>query len=265
MNALALGTRQISTASSVQGSLTGFRNVVRKDLNEWLRTRRFFWTMLSAVGLMTFGVLAAKIASAVDPSAEVTLTASSNMYQAGWETFIPIFTVFSTMGLLTAERDGRTLAWTLSMPVTRMSVLVSKLLTSILALGVAVVLLPEIVAVAAVRLVYGEFPSGESMVWPELGGVGIALLLFVICLAMSVFFRGQRAVTGIALTVGLVIPGLIDGFWPAASPWWPVSIDHFAEDFGAGRPLQAVTPIVWLATIAVLAIAARIKFEREEL
>ncbi len=103
------------------------------------------------------------------------------------------------------------------------------------------------------------------MVWPQLGGAGIALLLLVICLATSVFFRAQRVVTGVALTVGLVIPGLLEGLWPAATPWWPVSIDHFVENFGDGKPLDAATPIVWLATIVVLAIAARIKFENEEL
>ena len=246
-------------------SFTGFGNFARKDLVEWFRTKRFFWTTVSAVGLMTFGVLAPRIALAVDPKTEITADAAKAMYMAGWETFVPIFTVFSTMGLLISERDGRTLAWSLSMPLSRLAVLASKLLTSILALAVAVVLIPELVAVAAIRIAYGEFPSGASMVWPELGGAGIALLLMVICLASSVFFRGQRAVTGIALTVGLVIPGLIEGLWPQATSWWPVSIDQFVENFGDGKPLQAETPIVWMATIAVLAVAAYLKFEREEL
>lgn len=265
MNALAIGGNRAATGLSLDMSLSGFRNFARKDLAEWFRTKRFFWTTVSAVGLMTFGVVMAKIANAADPSSNLPVDASSNMYNAGWETFIPIFAVFSTMSLLSAERDGRTLAWSLSMPLTRMAVLLSKLLTSIVALAFAVVVIPEIVAVAVTRVVYGEFPSGASMVWPELGGVGIALLLLVICLSTSVFFRGQRAVTGIALTVGLVIPGLIDGLWPAASPWWPVSIDHFVENFGDGKPLQWATPAVWLATIVILAVAARIKFEREEL
>jgi ABC-type transport system involved in multi-copper enzyme maturation permease subunit len=265
MNAIATPMSRAGEPPAIREAFAGFGNFARKDLAEWFRTRRFFWTTLSAVGLMVFGVAAAKIARTVDPSAEVTLDAATSMYMAGWETFIPIFAVFSTMGLLSTERENRTLAWSLSMPLTRTSVLVSKLVTSIAVLAVSVVLIPELVAIATARILYGESPSVESMVWPELGGAAIALLLIVLCLATSTFFRSQRAVTGIALSVGLLIPGLVEGFWPQASPWWPISIDHWLEAIGSGKPLQTVTPIVWLAWIAVLAIAARVRFEREEL
>ena len=152
-----------------------------------------------------------------------------------------------------------------SMPLGRSSVLLSKLLTSAAVLGVAVVLLPELAATVAARIAYGAFPDANSLVCPEVGGMAIALLLVVLSLAASVFLRSQRSVIGVALCVGLIIPGVIDSFWPAASPWWPISIDHWVENLGAGQPLQAVTPIVWLATMAVLAVAAKIGFDREEL
>jgi ABC-type transport system involved in multi-copper enzyme maturation permease subunit len=264
MTAITL-PRKASPTVPLRGAFTGFRNFARKDLIEWFRTRRFLWTTLAAVSLITFGVVAARIATAFDPAAEVPLDANTNMYMAGWETFIPIFAVFSTMGLLISERDSRTLAWSLSMPLTRLSVLASKLLTSLVVLSVSVVLMPELVAVAVVRIVYGSFPSGAAMVWPELGGAAIALFLMVLCLATSVFFRSQRVVTGVALCVGMVIPGLIEALWSAASPWWPISIDHFLEDFGDGKPLQAATPIVWLACLVVFACAAILRFDCEEL
>jgi ABC-type transport system involved in multi-copper enzyme maturation permease subunit len=265
MTAIAIDTTPRLGIGQARGAFVGFRNFARKDLAEWFRTRRFLWTTLSAVGLMTFGVTAAKIASAVDPSTKLPLDASTNMYMAGWETFIPIFAVFSTMGILISERDNRTLAWSLSMPLTRLSILASKLVTSVAALSVCAVLLPELVAIVMVRIVYGEFPSSEAVVWPPLAGAAIALLLIVLCLATSVFFRSQRAVTGIALCVGMVIPGLISSLWPAALPWWPISISDWVENFGAGKPLQLVTPIVWLASMVVLILAARVRFAREEL
>jgi ABC-type transport system involved in multi-copper enzyme maturation permease subunit len=265
MNAITTTMSRAGGWPDLRQAFVGFGNFARKDLAEWFRTRRFFWTTLSALGLIVFGVAAAKIARTVDPTAEVPLDAATNMYMAGWETFIPIFAVFSTMGLLASERENRTLAWSLSMPLTRTSVLASKLVTSVVVLAASVVLIPELVAVATARALYGDFPSVESMVWPELGGCAIALVLIVLCLATSTFFRGQRATTGIALSVGLLIPGLIEALWPQASPWWPISIDHWLEAIGSGEPLQTVTPIVWLAWIAVLAIAARVRFEREEL
>jgi len=264
MTAAGIGNTTLGRATPREG-LAGFGNFARKDLAEWFKTKRFISTALWAVGLMVFGVLAAKIAHTVDPTAAVTLDASRNMYLAGWETFIPIFAVFSTMGLLVGERESRTLAWSLSMPLGRSSVLLSKLLTSVAVLGVAVVLLPELAATVAARIAYGAFPDANSLVCPEVGGMAIALLLVVLSLAASVFLRSQRSVIGVALCVGLIIPGVIDSFWPAASPWWPISIDHWVENLGAGQPLQAVTPIVWLATMAVLAVAAKIGFDREEL
>jgi ABC-type transport system involved in multi-copper enzyme maturation permease subunit len=265
MNAIAFGESQSLGSASARAAFVGFGNFARKDLAEWFRTKRFMWTALTAVGMMAFGVTAAKIARAVDPAAEVPLDASTNMYMAGWETFIPIFAVFSTMGMIVSERESRTLAWSLSMPLTRSAVLLSKLVTSIVALSVSVVLLPELAAVVTARAVYGEFPNADAMVCPVAGGVAIALLLILLTLATSVFFRSQRAVVGVALCVGLVIPGVISSLLPAAVAWWPISIDQWIENLGAGKPLQAVTPIVWLASLVVLAAAAKLRFDREEL
>ncbi len=63
---------------------------------------------------------------------------------------------------------------------------------------------------------YGDFPSADSIVWPALSGASLALLLIALNLATSIFFKNQRAVAGIALSVGMIIPGLVAAFWPAA-------------------------------------------------
>jgi len=251
--------------SAVAERLAGFSNFARKDATEWFRTRRAFWTTLTAVSLILLGVLAERIHGAVDPAAAIVTDPSKNMIAAGWDGLLPIFAVFTTMGILVSERESRTLAWSLSMPLTRAAVLASKLLTSVLALAVFAVLIPDVAAVIAVRIAYGGFPDAASILWPALSGATVALFLIVLNLAVSVFFRSQRTVAAVALTVGLVVPGLIASFWPAAVPWWPVSIGDWVSGYGAGQPIQAISPVVWLASLVVLLAAAQIRFGRDEL
>ena len=247
------------------GALTGLRNFARKDLAEWFRTKRAFWTTFAAVVLIVLGVLAEKIHALVEPKAQINWDPSFNMLNAGWETMLPIFAVFTTMGLLTGERDARTLAWSLSMPLGRASVLLSKLLTGMIGLFVCALVIPDAVGVAVVRLAYNGFPNAQSIVWPALSGAAVALFLIVLNLFMSVIQRSQRAVTAVALVVGMIVPGLVASFWPKAQPWWPISMGDWVGNYGAGRPLESITPVVWIAAIVVLAAATCWRFGREEL
>jgi ABC-type transport system involved in multi-copper enzyme maturation permease subunit len=252
--------------STFTNRFAGFGNFARKDIAEWFRTRRALYTGLGFLALILLGVLVEQIYGTVKPEAtDVIRDPSLNLTNAGWETAIPLFAIFSTMGLLAAERENRTLAWSLSMPLTRAAVLASKVLTSILALAVLVVIVPDLVSIVVVRLVYGGWPSAESMVWPALAGASVGLFLVVLNVAASVFFRGQRAVAGVALAVALIIPGLISSMWTDAMPWWPISIGDWATDFGAGKAVNSITPIVYAVSLVALLVAAQIRFGRDEL
>ncbi len=57
--------------------------------------------------------------------------------------FFVVAAIFASMSLLLGERDSGTLAWTISKPVSRTSVLVSKWLTSTLLLWLATVVVPS--------------------------------------------------------------------------------------------------------------------------
>lgn len=246
--------------------LTGLGNFMRKDAREWLRTRRAFWTAVAAQALLLLGVLGGRIYHAISPeTAGIDLTANYNMFMAGWETTLPLCAVFSTLGFLIGEREDRTLAWSLSMPLTRGAVLVSKLLTTIVVLGILTVTLPLITTLVAVRLAYGEMPDGYSIWAPLLTGVALSLFLVVVNLSASTFFHSQRTVTAIALVVALVIPGLVATTWAAASPWWPMGIEQWIKGLAASEPVNWISPVVYVVAIGVLLAAAQIRFSREEL
>lgn len=252
--------------SDFTSRFAGFGNFARKDTAEWFRTRRALYTELGFLALIVFGVVGEQIYGMIKPEAtDVVRDPSFNMTNAGWETAIPLFAIFSTMGILAAERENRTLAWSLSMPLARAAVLASKVLTSVLALAVLVVIVPDLVSIVVVRVVYGGWPNAESIVWPALGGASIGLFLVVLNVSASVFFRGQRAVAGVALAVALIIPGLILSMWSDAVPWWPISIGAWVTDFGAGKAVDSITPIVYAISLVALLVAAQFRFGRDEL
>ena len=233
---------------------------------EWLKTRRWFWTAVAAQILLLLGVLAMRIAHTVAPNEPgIDLTANFSMANAGWETVLPLCAAFSTMGFLASERDNRTLAWSLSMPLSRGAVLVSKLITAIAVLSIVAFVLPLVTTLVAVRLAYGELPNDYSVWAPALTGVAIALFLLVLNLASNAFFRSQRTVIAIAVFVALVVPGLVESLWKAAGPWWPISIEDWIKGLANREAVNWITPVVYAASAVTLLVAAQLKFAREEL
>jgi ABC-type transport system involved in multi-copper enzyme maturation permease subunit len=246
--------------------LAGLGNFVRKEFSEWITTRRALWTAVAAQALILLGVLGMRIYATIQPNGEgLNLSPSFSMENAGWETVLPLLAVFSTMGMLVSEREGRTLAWSLSMPLTRDAVLLSKLLTAIAVLAITIVALPVVTTLLAVRLAYGDWPDAQSLTLPLLTGVAISFFLLILNLATSIFFRSQRSVVGIAVCFSLVIPGLIQTLSKAAVPWWPISIEFWIKGLGKNETVNWITPVVYAATIAGLFIVARWKFSRDDL
>ena len=89
------------------------------------------------------------------PAKVLSVLPIDNLLFAIGTQFIVLAAIFATMSLLIAERDSGTLAWTISKPVSRTSVLVSKWLTATLVLWVAAVVIPLAVTTVLVTVLYG--------------------------------------------------------------------------------------------------------------
>src|SRR5439155_21618423 len=130
----------LQQASLSRPRLLGLGNLVRKDLSEWLHAKRT-WVVLG-VTTSVFAMAAANAritewaarslpAEPGDGPAKIlSLQPADNHLFAVGTQFIVLVAILATMSLLLAERDSGTLAWTISKPVSRTSVLVSKWLTS---------------------------------------------------------------------------------------------------------------------------------------
>src|SRR6185312_4649138 len=101
--------------------------------------------------------------------------------------------IFATMSLLIAERDSGTLAWTISKPVSRTSVLLSKWLTATVVLWIAAFVIPIAVTAGIVTVLYGA-PDLPVVIALMLAVVAVPAMFVGITLVASTFVSNQAAV-----------------------------------------------------------------------
>jgi ABC-type transport system involved in multi-copper enzyme maturation permease subunit len=159
------------------------------------------------------------------------------------------------MSLLIAERDSGSLAWTVSKPVSRTSVLVSKWLTSTLVLWIGAVIVPLALTTVVVGALYGP-PDIGTVVILAIALITVPALFVAIALAAATIVPNQAAVAAIGLTL-LAVPPIVGGILPALSPFFPTSIFDWSVGIATGSPASLVTPLAWLVGMAVLFIVAR--------
>jgi ABC-type transport system involved in multi-copper enzyme maturation permease subunit len=265
MNAMTFDASAVKDANLGRPWLLGLGNLVRKDLAEWLHGKRP-WVVLG-VTTSVFAVAAANAritawaASAIPvepgaaPAKVLSVQPLDNVMFAIGTQFIVVAAIFATMSLLLAERDSGTLAWTISKPVSRTSVLVSKWLTSTLILWVAAVAIPLAFTTALVTVLYG-LPDLAIVVALAVTLITVPAFFVAVALTAATFVPSQAAVAAIGLTV-FVAPQIIGGIVPALTQFFPSSIFDWAVSASTGSPASLVTPIAWLIGMAVLFVLAR--------
>ena len=177
--------------------------------------------------------------------------------------FIVLAAIFATMSLLLAERDSGTLAWTISKPVSRTSVLVSKWLTATLVLWVAAVVIPMAVTTVLVTVLYGlpDLADRHHSRCHADRGAGV--------------LRRRRARRGdVRSEPGRRRRDRPRGpagapdhrrHRPCLTPFFPGSIFDWAVTVSIGGPASLVTPVAWLGGMALLFFLARARLNATDL
>jgi hypothetical protein len=273
MNAETLDTFAVQQAKPGRPRLLGLGNLVRKDLSEWLHGKRP-WVVLG-VTTSVFALAAANAritewavrsfpAEPGDGPAKVlSVQPLDNILLAIGTQFIVLAAIFATMSLLLAERDSGTLAWTISKPVSRTSVLVSKWLTSTLILWVAAVVIPLTLTTALVTVLYG-LPDLAVVIALGVTLITVPAFFVAVALTAATFVPSQAAVGAIGVAV-FVAPQIVGGVVPALTPFFPGSIFDWAVQASTGGEASLVTPIAWLAGLAVLFALARQRLDAMDL
>jgi ABC-type transport system involved in multi-copper enzyme maturation permease subunit len=251
--------------ASTSNSLHGFRPFLRKEVFEWWQRRAALVTFLVVSGLGIVGTLATRIdelAGGVPTAAELDPTA--NVLNAQFDQWILFAGIFASIGMLITERVTGTLAWTLSKPISRSSVLVAKWFGALIMLIAFAVILPLAVSVAVATWSYGGVPDLATVA--RFGLVLIALPAFFVALNLAVATRidSQAAVAAIAFAV-VGAPYLIGSFVPGVAELWPTSIAAMAAPFAIGEPANLPTVASWAISLVVIGLAGLLIFNREDM
>jgi ABC-type transport system involved in multi-copper enzyme maturation permease subunit len=167
------------------------------------------------------------------------------------------------MSLLVGERDSGTLAWTISKPVSRTSVLVSKWLTSTLVLWVAAVAIPLALTTVIVTVLYG-LPDLATVATLGVSLATVPALFVAIALTAATFVPSQAGVAAIGLTL-FAAPQVVGGVLPSLTPFFPTSIFDWAIQASTGGPASLATPVAWLSGLAILFVLARRRLDAMDL
>ena len=256
--------------SSSRGFGTGFGPLLRRELVQWRRGRRFWIIPTVATITMLIPMSLAWLAMVLrenlppditPPGLPASLAPRDNLLPAMTTQVGVIIAILAVMNLLVGEREQGTLAWVASKPVSRGAIWVSKWAGAALMLSVLAGLVPFGLTLAAATLMYGP-PPIEGVALLASGLVASLILFATIGLAASTVVGSQAAVGAIGLAA-VVLPELI-GTVLGVTRLLPTSILPWSRGAATGQPVGWETPAVWLVTIGLLGVVSVRMLERQE-
>jgi ABC-type transport system involved in multi-copper enzyme maturation permease subunit len=258
------------------GWRSGFVNLLRKESSLWWGTRKWWvqtlvWLAISN-GIIAFILWGVPL---IDPSAEVTLDGSGTneliRVFLQLETFFASFGVMVlSQGLIVNEKKFGTAAWVLSNPVSRSSIIYSKLVGHGWAMFIILIVVQSLVVYLQLALKAGTYFNPVPFITAT--GVLCLLLLFylVLALMLGTLFNSTGPVIGIPIAVGIgmsILPQFLGTLVPWLMSILPGRLGDVALAFGAKLPLPAdwYFPLVSTGVLIVIFIAvAIVRLGREE-
>ncbi len=244
--------------------LLGAGTVFRKEIAEWVRGRRALVVGVVSVAAAGLSTLIPLLVPKDSPgAASLSMDPTVNVLM-GWAglTFA-IVALLATMGLVSAERDRGTLAWSLTNPVSPTGILAAKWSAAMVVYGLVGVALPLAVSTVVATVAYGQAP--------DLATVGLFAVLY---LTVPAFYIGLTVAlgTGLKSTAGIAgvgflvmfLPSGIGALVPVVNEVSPTSIGTWAIATATGHPASALTLGGWLLSMAILAVGAKLVFDRQE-
>ena len=247
------------------GSLPGFGGLLRKELTEWSRARRTWVVFIISALFMTLGALNTWLQTVLPEEARdsepVVADPLMILAQSVGAQIFAVVAIFAVMGIIVAERESGTLAWTASKPVSRSAIWLSKWAASTGVLWIAAGLIPIAATVALIVILYGSLPIAPILTMAV--GTGLSTLLFItVALAVSTVVTSQAAVAGIALGV-MFLPQVLGLL--VSPEFLPTSILQWTLMIAAGESVGFATLGTYVVTVGGFVAFSLYRMERMEL
>jgi ABC-2 type transport system permease protein len=264
MTAEATTLAPVATDNRDGSPFLGFGTVFRKEIAEWVRGRRALIVGGVSIAFAALTTIIPFIVPKDSPGAGALSMDPTINVLSGWNglTF-PIVAVLATMSLMSGERDRGTLGWNLTNPVSRASIVFAKWAAAMVVYASVGVILPIATSSIIGAVVYGGFPELET--------IGLFALLY---LTVPAFYIGLMVTlgTGLKATAGIAGIGFLVMFLPSAfgallpiiNEVSPTSIGAWAMATATGGPASVLTLGGWFVSMAILAVGAKVVFDRQE-
>ena len=176
---------------------------------------------------------------------------------------VAIIVLLASMSLLSGERDRGTLAWGLTLPVSPTSILVAKWLAAVVVLAVVVIAIPLAVSIGVATVVYGGLPNIATVALFGALYVAVPAFYVALTLALGTIVKSTGGIAGIGFLV-MFLPTVLGALLPIIGELSPTGIGAWAMAVAKGEPASPLTLIGFLGSMAVLAIGAKVIFDRQE-
>jgi ABC-type transport system involved in multi-copper enzyme maturation permease subunit len=249
----------------IQTQSSGFRPFLRKELLEWWKGRAALVILVAVGGLGILGTLATRIDEwSGGTTTPGMLQPTANILGAQFHQWILYAGIFASIGLLTQERATGTLAWTLSKPMSRSSLLFAKWTAAMVMLTAFAVVLPLTISVGVATWSYGSLPDLAAVARYGLVLLGLPAFFVALNLALATRIGSQAAIAAIAFAV-LAVPYFIGAFLPAVTEFWPTSIAAMAVPFATESTLHVPTLASWALALVVIGVSGLVSINLEDM
>jgi ABC-2 type transport system permease protein len=271
-NRTAIATPRAMSPVRDSAWLGGFGNILAKELRDWFGTRR--WWMQALIWLLIFNGLLAVALNVIPQSGPIDARSGEGLFRTAVAEFLRTTALLGSIGIIVLSQDeiiqekqSGTLAWILSKPVSRMSLILSKLIANTLGGLIFIVALPGLVAYVELWLVSGiAAPIGPYLL--ALSVLFLTLIFYItLSLMLGVIFDQRGPV--LAGTLGVLIGGIIvSQFVPKLGYILPLTMDRAAMTLLQQQPLPLALGFELISAglfSLLFLVAALWKFEEAEL
>jgi ABC-type transport system involved in multi-copper enzyme maturation permease subunit len=256
-----------------QGWLSGLENLLRKENNQWWRTRKWWiqaltWLVLSngLLAVILWLIPALESSSSFKPTSQDLVAVFMNIHSL----FATLGVMILAQGLVVREKQSGTASWVMSNPVSPGAFILAKLIANGLAIFAIVIGLQFAVGYLQIALKSQEVFNPV----PLLAGIALLVIYLLFYLALSLLlgtiFNNTGPVIGISigLWIGLqLVQGLLGGYLPWLRHVLPDSVLSLATAAAQGQTLSGdwYLPVIFTLILSLGCIAgATWRFGREE-
>ena len=251
-----------------RNAFSGFRSLVALENSRW--TKSYNWLKSVLVWLAIFNGLMCFVLVYAPRLTGVTtdVFGALNLLYQTLSGVCPIGAIIIVHNALISEKENGTAAWVMSAPVSRASMILSKLIVNLLYTTSIVVFLQSVVSYYVIRYATGVSLPVASY---YLGVAQMALYLafwVTLTIMLGVVLDNRGTVIGMSLGIMYLhgpVANLASGFVPFITQLMPSALVSSAISSATGGAFSPHAVIVGLIWIMLFTLYACLRFEEQEL